>query len=283
MGRWSEAEVLKLTGHPNTYTLTKFLAEHLIMEKEEIPVTIIRPSIISASLRYPIPGWIDSAAAFAAFVASIGGGVLHVMDGDMNVMLDIVPVDLVAEVIINETLFTKSMSVKISLSADGENKFITEAPPPARIVTAAATLKHSIRGSTIIKTITDFFSQKSGKALGIPYIGPRCFKYHILNFTAHTVPLGLAGYYYWFIGNQRMTKLIGNMSLLVATLQRVFPYFTNRTFRFQPERDGLFEQLEKKNRIAGIGGKEQEWDGVEYVRLVCQGVDKHLLSRSRNG
>lgn len=62
--RTNESELLELTGHPNTYTVTKCIAEHLIMERRgEMPLTIVRPSIISASLCYPFPGWIDSHAA----------------------------------------------------------------------------------------------------------------------------------------------------------------------------------------------------------------------------
>ena len=46
---------------PNTYTFTKALAEELIMsEARELPVCIVRPSIVLSTWRDPVPGWVDN-------------------------------------------------------------------------------------------------------------------------------------------------------------------------------------------------------------------------------
>lgn len=52
----------KLMGrHPNTYTLTKGLAENLIMTKGAgLPIAIVRPSIVCAAYQEPFPGWVDN-------------------------------------------------------------------------------------------------------------------------------------------------------------------------------------------------------------------------------
>ncbi len=45
-----------LNGRPNTYTLTKALAENLLKEEgADLPISIIRPSIIGASVNEPMP------------------------------------------------------------------------------------------------------------------------------------------------------------------------------------------------------------------------------------
>ena len=46
---------------PNTYTYTKALAEELL-EREcgTVPLAIVRPSIVTAALKEPIPGWVDN-------------------------------------------------------------------------------------------------------------------------------------------------------------------------------------------------------------------------------
>lgn len=45
---------------PNTYTFSKNLAEHVVNEySNRIPVTIVRPSIVSPSIKEPIPGWVE--------------------------------------------------------------------------------------------------------------------------------------------------------------------------------------------------------------------------------
>lgn len=47
--------------HPNTYTLTKGLAENLVMSKGNgLPIAIVRPSIVCAAYQEPFPGWIDN-------------------------------------------------------------------------------------------------------------------------------------------------------------------------------------------------------------------------------
>lgn len=47
--------------HPNTYTLTKGLAEQIVMNKgSDLPIAIVRPSIVCAAYQEPFPGWIDN-------------------------------------------------------------------------------------------------------------------------------------------------------------------------------------------------------------------------------
>lgn len=53
----------KLMGkHPNTYTLTKGLAEQVVLTKGVgLPaVAIVRPSIVCAAFQEPYPGWVDN-------------------------------------------------------------------------------------------------------------------------------------------------------------------------------------------------------------------------------
>ena len=96
-GGASQDTLLRETGHPNTYTYTKCLSEHLVTEQRgSVPLTIVRPSIVSASWQYPKPGWIDSNAAFAGFVGLIGAGHLRAIVGNRK-LSDIVPCDVVAE------------------------------------------------------------------------------------------------------------------------------------------------------------------------------------------
>ncbi len=88
------AALLEETRHPNTYTLTKCLAEHLLAERRGATrLSLLRPSIISASWREPFPGWIDSATAFAGFVILVGSGAMRAVIGNPAARLDVVPVD----------------------------------------------------------------------------------------------------------------------------------------------------------------------------------------------
>ncbi len=57
-----DAEDPKLCGRPNTYTLTKAMAELVLLEKEfaSLPSVVVRPSIIVAARKVPFPGWVDN-------------------------------------------------------------------------------------------------------------------------------------------------------------------------------------------------------------------------------
>lgn len=46
---------------PNTYTFTKAMAEQVVSDETgRLPIVVVRPSIVVASLKEPIPGWIDN-------------------------------------------------------------------------------------------------------------------------------------------------------------------------------------------------------------------------------
>ncbi|KAI1611679.1 male sterility protein-domain-containing protein [Exophiala viscosa] len=100
------AESLYRAIQSNTVDEKKLLesSENLISSRKagSLPVTIVRPSIISAAWRYPFTGWLDSRAAVGGFVGLLGAGYLHVSDGRKDTRLDIVPVDQVANDLIRE-------------------------------------------------------------------------------------------------------------------------------------------------------------------------------------
>lgn len=46
---------------PNTYTFTKALAESWLKEnKGDLPVAIVRPSIVLSTIHGPLKGWVDN-------------------------------------------------------------------------------------------------------------------------------------------------------------------------------------------------------------------------------
>ena len=78
------------------------MAEHLLVEnnKTSIPLLIIRPSIIGASLEEPFPGWTDSIGLAGGIYMIAGLGILRDIPGDENNIGDQVPVDIVSNQIL---------------------------------------------------------------------------------------------------------------------------------------------------------------------------------------
>ncbi|KAJ1520571.1 hypothetical protein ONE63_003683 [Megalurothrips usitatus] len=104
----TEPELLKsmtpslLGGHPNTYSFTKQLAENVLQaERGDVPVAIVRPSIVMGTWSSPIPGWVDNVKSGSfAFIAGAIKGVFRVALADSDKVADLVPADHVANLII---------------------------------------------------------------------------------------------------------------------------------------------------------------------------------------
>jgi hypothetical protein len=91
---------------PNTYTFTKSLCERLIKKRKgALPVCIVRPAIVNNSYMEPLPGWIDSLAASTVMYMYFGLGVVHELKCDRMAICDIVPVDVVSNIVIVATAF----------------------------------------------------------------------------------------------------------------------------------------------------------------------------------
>ncbi|XP_043522255.1 putative fatty acyl-CoA reductase CG5065 isoform X1 [Frieseomelitta varia] len=93
-----EERILKI--YPNTYTFTKNLAEQIVSNNCDcLPVAIVRPSIIGASLEEPCPGWVDNVFGATAVFLQVGRGILRAMIINKDARLDVVPIDYVIDTI----------------------------------------------------------------------------------------------------------------------------------------------------------------------------------------
>ncbi|CAK1546366.1 unnamed protein product [Leptosia nina] len=79
--RWLDAETLQhlesklISPQPTTYSYTKCLAESLVSQYEGcFPIAIARPSIVTASLREPFPGWVDNMNGPTGIIVGAGKG-----------------------------------------------------------------------------------------------------------------------------------------------------------------------------------------------------------------
>ncbi|XP_021886890.1 fatty acyl-CoA reductase 2-like [Carica papaya] len=91
----------RMYGWRSTYEFTKAMGEMVISEmRGQIPVVIIRPSIIESTYKEPFPGWIQGNRMVDPFILQYGKGNLPVLFGDSQAVVDLIPVDMV----VNATL-----------------------------------------------------------------------------------------------------------------------------------------------------------------------------------
>lgn len=86
---------------PNTYTFTKALAEHMLLkESGNLPVAIVRPSIVLSSHQEPVAGWVDNWNGPTGIIAAAGKGFFRSMLCHEDKVADLVPVDVVINLMI---------------------------------------------------------------------------------------------------------------------------------------------------------------------------------------
>jgi len=90
----------KELGWPNTYTLTKSLAESLIAKQiakygaPELPVAVVRPAIVETSVSKPFLGW-NEGINTSASLSYLLGTYFRQLPSNESKRLDIIPVDAV--------------------------------------------------------------------------------------------------------------------------------------------------------------------------------------------
>lgn len=85
-----------MENRPNTYIFTKAMSENLIQKYQgRLPIAIVRPSIVTPSVKDPVPGWVDNVNGPMGLGVLGSLGILRNIDWNYYGVCDIVPVDCV--------------------------------------------------------------------------------------------------------------------------------------------------------------------------------------------
>ncbi|MBK6797323.1 MAG: SDR family oxidoreductase [Acidobacteria bacterium] len=110
-------------GWPNTYTFTKSLAESLIGRLgADLPISIVRPSIVETSTHEPFEGW-NEGVNTSAPISYLLGTFFRQMPTNGKKCLDIVPVDLVCRgmILISAALIARKHELMYQLATSAVN------------------------------------------------------------------------------------------------------------------------------------------------------------------
>lgn len=89
-------ERANLYGWPNTYVFTKAMGEMLVVHhKDNVPLIIIRPTIVTSTYKDPFPGWIEGLRTIDKIICGYGQGKITSFIGHSETILDAIPADLV--------------------------------------------------------------------------------------------------------------------------------------------------------------------------------------------
>ncbi|CAM8966749.1 unnamed protein product [Rhodiola kirilowii] len=86
----------KAYGWQNTYVFTKAMGEMVLSSmRGDIPLVIMRPSVIECIAQEPVPGWIQGNRMLDPLIISYGKGRLPGFPMDPQAVIDVVPADMV--------------------------------------------------------------------------------------------------------------------------------------------------------------------------------------------
>jgi HAD superfamily hydrolase (TIGR01490 family) len=142
-------------GFSDIYSFTKAMAEHAVVELHgDIPLSIVRPSIIESALAEPFPGWLEGFRMAEPLILAFARAVLTDFSGLPDSLLDIIPADFVVNTVL----------------AVAANPPAADSP---RIYHAASGTRNPLRLRRVPEEGEKYFSQhplrdRYGQAIGTP-------------------------------------------------------------------------------------------------------------------
>jgi HAD superfamily hydrolase (TIGR01490 family) len=142
-------------GFSDIYSFTKAMAEHAVVELHgDIPLSIVRPSIIESAIDEPFPGWLEGFRMAEPLILAFGRGILRDFSGLPDSLLDIIPADFVVNTV-------------LAVAAN---------PPPdsqPRVYHAASGSRNPLRFRRVTDEAARFFGEhplrdRYGQAIGTP-------------------------------------------------------------------------------------------------------------------
>jgi len=91
-------------GWADIYSFTKYLAEQLVLERsKDVPVSIVRPTIIESPARGPRPGWLNTLKVADPIFAAFARAEISGFPCNKKATIDLIPVDMVSNAMIAVT------------------------------------------------------------------------------------------------------------------------------------------------------------------------------------
>jgi len=252
-GAVPEEALLAETGHANTYTYTKCLAEHLLAERREhVPLRIVRPSIVGPALQHPMPGWVDSPAAYAGALLLTGLGLVKAWNADPGARNDVIPVDGAVRSICGAAF----------------------APPPGDVEVwhAVAGADHCLRMDRGVHEAEVFFSRRTGsRRKPGAFVGDRDHGYQLQNLWRQDLPLTLARAVQIKRARRRRLRKVADQARSVVD---ILAYFISRTYDFRTSRPSTLPDYTVEDYLeTSLRGVYQYLLGNDETQQTLAGAD----------
>jgi len=128
-------------GWPDAYAFTKALGERLLVARAgEVPISVVRPSIIESALAEPRPGWIRGFRMAEPIIVSYARGLLRQFPGLPEGVIDVIPVDLV-------------VAALLAVAATGPD------PEGPQVFHVASGVRNPLRYGQLVDLVREWFTE----------------------------------------------------------------------------------------------------------------------------
>jgi len=268
-------------GWNDTYTYTKALGEQTVLrERGDVPTVIVRPAIIESTLAEPSPGWLDGLRMADPLIAAIGKGRLRSLPLDPEVVLDLVPADMVVN----------AMLASLPRLAEEGGTAVYQVATGSRNPAAMQQLHDLIVRYFQANPMLD----RDGEPIRVrplDFPDPETFR---RSFQRKEIPLELAitaleKLVDWGIASSAMQRWKRKASATRAALEKLYYYgelyepYLNLDCRFRVDRTmELYRWLTpEERRRYNFDVTRLNWR--HYMHIHIAGVKKHILKVERAG
>ena len=282
---WLEKELVregmrraKVYGWNDIYTFTKAMGEQLLVANHgNLPLIIVRPSVIESSLKDPEPGWISGLKVSDPLIVAYGRGLVPDFPARKKSIMDLIPVDLVVNSIVAAAARGAGSDVPVyHVASSGENPLTNIA---------------------LFRSIQSHFREnpmrgRDGEIRRLPeWSFPSRRRFKAVFHAKYIYPLGLLQ---WMLKRlpSRLVPASRKRSLvaLKTRLQRVLYYtdlfspYTHLDCRFQTTRTReLFESLPAEEQaLFDMDVTQIDWADY-YARIHLPGLRRHVLREEAEG
>lgn len=249
-----------LQDYPNTYTWTKSLAENLLQnEAKDLPVAIVRPSIVGAAYKEPLPGWIDTVQGATGVLIAIGKGILRVLCFSSLGTLNLVPVDYV-----NNFMITVGWITALKRTSEIVVYNYNSTQNPINYLRSCKLIAKSYNENPFDQIYRRPHIYFIDSVLIWPY----------LHFVMHCIP----GYFV-----DILLKLSGHKPIMIKTYQKLYTAI-NLLYYFAVQKlvwshnnyDTLLSLLSKEDKqMFNFDVTSFDWD--KYISIGCMGIKKYVF------
>ncbi|KAG8196978.1 hypothetical protein JTE90_013128 [Oedothorax gibbosus] len=250
-GKESELEELMnqcLPRFPNYYTFSKNLAENIIEDSaSDMPTAIVRPSMITNVWKEPVPGFVEDQSGLTALTIGVGKGFIRVIHGSPDARLDLVPVDVCAQVHL-------MAAMKVSL----------ERSPNPLVINCSSVCVTTLGDyvTTMMKKVLVTPLPRTFRTPKSPKLIPNDFLYRMTAFYEHYIPAYFFDLFLKMAGSK--IKLTEKYKFVEAAIQAT-NYFMIHSWDYEREnlRKCFIDMQPEDKKMLGTS-----YDDCEFEKLV---------------